>query len=262
MPLRILSMGCLQPESPCSKGTSGNGNGGEMTYTVGVDVASFQGVPDWKETFNAGYRFAYVKTTQYPGYVNPYADTQRHGAYHAGMLVGNYCYAVAKLGVPVAQAEFFLAHSDIQRWHLVPFLDLEEIGSEGVSAANLEAFCMGWGWTVTKALGITNVILYTDLNMLNSRIRQTKRLRDLFLLDIADWTLGPPPKVPGWRVVMHQFRTNRGVPGFRGNVDEDRSLMPLERLTIAAMQKHHPAPSPLPKPCRSIIPPTVRNRPK
>ena len=224
-------------------------------YTLGVDIASFQGSPDWAKTHDAGYRFAYVKTTQYPHYTNPLALEQRHGAFQAGLSVGNYCYAVARLGAPRAQALLFLNRSDIKAYHLLPFLDLEEIGSEGVSARNLEAFAYEWGKVVTEQLGIPFVILYTDLNMLRNRIYQSARLRKMFLLDVADWTLGPPPKVPGWRVVMHQFRTNRVVPGFSGNCDEDRSLVPLDHLHIDwwhGWQANHN--QPLPKD-RAIIPP-------
>lgn len=216
-------------------------------YLLGVDVASFQGSPAWNRTYGAGYRFAYVKTSQWPGYLNPFAREQRQAAFQAGFTVGNYCYAVAKVGDPVGQAQYFLSHSDIQPWHLVPFLDLEEIGSEGVGPNQLEEFAYTWGREVAEYLGVPWLLLYTDLNMLRNRIRQTARLRKLYKLDVADWTLGPPPKVPGWDVVMHQFRTNRVLPGFTGPVDEDRCLVPLHQIQLANLRSSSrilPAPIP------------------
>lgn len=202
------------------------------SYGLGVDVASFQGVPDWTKCHEAGYRFAYVKSTQWPRYVNPLAMEQRRSAFQAGFAVGNYCYAVASLGDPLGQAHYFLSQSNIKNWHLLPFLDLEEIGSEGVSARHLEEFAYSWASVVTEYFKIPFVILYTDLNMLRNRIYQSRRLRDIFLLDVADWTLGPAPIVPGWRVVMHQFDTAHSAPGFTGPVDRDRALIPLDQLHI------------------------------
>lgn len=193
----------------------------------------------------AGYRFAYVKTTQAPHYINPFAASQRREAFQHGFTVGNYCYAVASIGSPVAQADFFLQHSFIEPWHLVPFLDLEESGSEGVSPKHLEAFAYEWGLHVTKALGIKKCLLYTDLNMLRNRVLVTPRLKRIFMLDLADWTLGPPPKLRGWNMVFHQFDTSHGVPGFSGPVDRMRALVPLTSLTIHALQHDNPPKTPV-----------------
>lgn len=214
-------------------------------YTTGVDIASFQGLPDWQKVSEAGYRFAYVKTTQYPRYVNPFGAQQRREAFHAGFLVGNYCYGVASQGHASAQAEMFLAHSLIEPWHLVPFLDLEESGSEGVSPKHLEAFAYEWATVVTGALNIKRCVLYSDLNMLRNRVLVTPRLRRIFMLDLADWTLGPPPKVRGWDLAFHQFDTSHGVPGFNGPVDRMRALIPLGELTVHAMQAKNPSKAPV-----------------
>lgn len=211
-----------------------------MANPVGVDVASFQGNPNWSKAHDAGYSFAYVKTSQWPGYVNPYAKLQRHEAFKAGFQVGNYCYLVAREGRGQIQADWFRANTDWQPYFLIPFLDVEEIGSEGCSPAEIEQCMYDWGRVICATEGIRNVILYTDLNMLHNRIKQTRRIRNMFLLDLADWTLGPPPKVPGWRMVFHQYNTSRGIPGFSGPVDHMRALVPLSTLTFEAMSTHKP----------------------
>lgn len=200
--------------------------------SLGVDVSVFQGFPDWRKVFAAGYRFAYVKSAQYPHYVNPDALKQRHDAHQAGLYVGNYCYAVARYGDAIGQANLFLNRTEVAPWHLLPALDLEESGSEGVSAANLESFVMAWGTHTAAMLGVRNLVLYTDLNMLRNRILVTRRLRSLYVLWLADWTKGPAPTVPGWRVVMHQFDPFHSIPGFSGPVDRDRSLVPLSTLQV------------------------------
>jgi len=198
----------------------------------GVDIASFQGAPDWEKVKAHGFIFAYVKTTEFPHYVNPLAMEQRVSAFKAGLAVGNYCYAQARLGRGVDQAAFFLAKSTIEGWHLIPFLDVEESGSEGAKPSEIEQFCVDWANTVCAALKIKRVMLYTDQNMLRNRIKVTKRLQQLFVLDLADWTLGPPPKLRGWDIVCQQYDTSRGVPGIVGPVDKDRLYVPLDSLKI------------------------------
>jgi GH25 family lysozyme M1 (1,4-beta-N-acetylmuramidase) len=198
----------------------------------GVDIASFQGIPDWAKVKQHGFTFAYIKTTEYPHYVNPAATEQRVTAFKAGLTVGNYCYGKAKLGHGIEQADFFLKKSNIEAWHLIPFLDLEESGSEGAKPAELEQFAMDWGQHVCAALKISKVLLYTDQNMLRNRIKVTRRLQRLYVLDLADWTLGPPPKLRGWNIVCQQYDTSRGVPGIVGPVDKDRLYVPIDSLKI------------------------------
>jgi GH25 family lysozyme M1 (1,4-beta-N-acetylmuramidase) len=204
----------------------------------GVDIASFQGLPDWKTVALHGFSFAYVKTTQYPHYVSPPSKEQRATAFHAGLTVGNYCYLVANRGQGVAQGHFFLEHSDIRDWHMLPFVDVEESGSEGASPAEIEQCAYDWGVTVRKVLGVKRLIMYTDQNMLRNRIKVTKRLQSLYMLDLADWTLGPPPKIRGWDIVIQQYDTSRGVPGIVGPVDKDRLYVPKDTLIIDYCQQH------------------------
>jgi GH25 family lysozyme M1 (1,4-beta-N-acetylmuramidase) len=198
----------------------------------GVDIASFQGLPDWEKVKQHGFTFAYVKTTQYPHYVNPYGQEQRVSAFKAGLVVGNYCYAVANQGHGINQAQFFLDKSNIEAWHLLPFLDLEESGSEGATPAELEQFAVEWGQHVCAALKVNRLLLYTDQNMLRNRIKVTRRLQRLYALDLADWTLGPPPKLRGWNIVCQQYDTARGIPGIVGPVDKDRLYVPIDSLKI------------------------------
>ncbi|MFB9433878.1 GH25 family lysozyme, partial [Streptoalloteichus tenebrarius] len=44
--------------------------------TTGVDVASWQGEPNWGAVRGAGVEFAYVKLTEGTGYLNPNRDSQ------------------------------------------------------------------------------------------------------------------------------------------------------------------------------------------
>ena len=216
-------------------------------YAYGVDIASFQGLPDWHKVKASGFTFAYVKTTQFPHYENPLAYEQRSSAFQAGFKVGNYCYCAGNRDDGVAQAQFFLQRSKIEVWHLLPFLDLEESGSEGATPSELTTCAMDWGNNVAHYLGVKRLILYTDQNMLRNRIRVTRALQKLYMLDLADWTLGPPPNLRGWDIVMQQYDTSRGVNGIVGPVDKDRIYVPLDSLQI-----HNNRVGSVPKPSKPL----------
>lgn len=210
---------------------------------IGVDIASYQGRPNWEQVKAAGYSFCWGKATQGTSYVNPEAVAQREGAVQAHIAFGHYHFAEARNANPIGEAQHFLNNVHAHPWHLVPFLDLEELGSEGASPKQIEDYAYRWGNEVRHALGVKNLVLYTDLNMLRNRIRVTQRLRNLYLLDLAFWTKGPPPKVPGWRLVVHQFDDKGHVPGISGLVDRDRCLVPLQSLTIDALKVDSPPPA-------------------
>lgn len=165
---------------------------------------------------------------------------QRYGAFAAKLAVGNYCYLSGNRGDGVGQAQYFLSHTNIEPWHLLPFLDLEENGSDGATPNELTTCAMDWGNNVAKFLGVKRLILYTDQNMLRNRIRVTRALQRLYMLDLADWTLGPPPNLHGWDIVMQQYDTAHGCPGIEGPVDKDRLYVPLASLQIANCRTSNP----------------------
>ena len=54
-------------------GTAGLILGAGIDYTFqGIDVASYQGYPDWTSVKNSGKTFACTKATEGTGYTNPY----------------------------------------------------------------------------------------------------------------------------------------------------------------------------------------------
>ena len=222
-------------------------------YGYGVDIASYQGLPVWAKVKAGGFHFAYVKTTQFPGYYNPLAKQQRQTAFQAGLFVGNYCYCAGNRDDGVAQAQFFLSHSEIQPWHLLPFLDLEENGSEGATRDELTTCAMDWGNNVAKFLKVPRLILYTDQNMLRNRIRVTRALQKLYMLDLADWTLGPPPNLRGWDIIMQQYDTSRNIAGISGPVDKDRVYVSLQSLQIASNREQPPPKPQHNKPASAVV---------
>ena len=80
----------------------------------GIDVSSFQhpggaGI-NWRSVARAGYRFAFIKSTEGTYYVNPYFKTDAAAAEAAGLLVAAYHFANPSRTSGQAQARYALRH--------------------------------------------------------------------------------------------------------------------------------------------------------
>lgn len=204
---------------------------------LGVDVASFQGHPDWTRCRQLGYRFAIVKVSEGTGYANPTRDNIGR-AVRAGLTAGGYHFATARHGDGAAEAAWFLRSYPApgpRPWHLLPTLDLEEQGSEGVSDGVLVEFARAWRQTVCRELRIERPILYTDPNMLS---RGLHALRGMFLLWLArpGAPFGSPQSSGGWDASIVQHDWHGSIPGAGSGVDRDYTLAPLSQLTIHSQQ--------------------------
>ena len=75
----------------------------------GIDVARYQGEPNWGAVRGAGYVFTYIKATEGIGYVSPTLDAQLNGARGAGMVTGLYHFARPDTNTPQQEAADFAA---------------------------------------------------------------------------------------------------------------------------------------------------------
>lgn len=99
----------------------------------GVDVASYQGRPNWGKVLGAGIRFGFSKVTQSTNYVNPTWAHNRSGmvALGDGFLPGAYHFLVGGNGA--AQARYFLQHAgDVSKFAVA--LDAEANGADAATA--------------------------------------------------------------------------------------------------------------------------------
>jgi GH25 family lysozyme M1 (1,4-beta-N-acetylmuramidase) len=80
----------------------------------GIDVSSFQHPDgariDWRSVARAGYRFAFIKSTEGTYYVNPYFKADAADAEAAGLLVAAYHFANPAHAGGKAQADYALKH--------------------------------------------------------------------------------------------------------------------------------------------------------
>ncbi|MEV5827040.1 glycoside hydrolase family 25 protein [Spirillospora sp. NPDC052242] len=99
----------------------------------GVDVASYQGNPDWKAVYADGIRFAFSKVTESTGYTNPTWAHNRAGmlALGGGFLPGAYHFLHG--GDGAAQARYFLDKAgDVSAFAVA--LDVEASGADAATA--------------------------------------------------------------------------------------------------------------------------------
>jgi GH25 family lysozyme M1 (1,4-beta-N-acetylmuramidase) len=106
----------------------------------GVDVASYQGSPDWKKVYGAGIRFAFSKVTEGTGYTNPTWTHNRAGmlALGDGFLPGAYHFLRSDAD-PAAQARHFHRQAGDLAGFAVA-LDVEPSGSSRPTAAQARAW--------------------------------------------------------------------------------------------------------------------------
>lgn len=104
-----------------------------MSVLYGVDVASYQGRPDWRRVHGAGIRFAFSKVTEATSYVNPTWAHNRDGMLALGdnFLPGAYHFLHG--GDGAGQARYFLAHAgDVSG--LAVALDVEASGADAATS--------------------------------------------------------------------------------------------------------------------------------
>lgn len=98
-----------------------------MNFVQGIDLCSLQGQVDWQQVADAGFKFAYVKSSQYSSTYDHRFDQYVAGAEKVGIAAGAYHFAYCGSD-PVAQAKFFFKASSGVGGHigdLPPVLDLE-----------------------------------------------------------------------------------------------------------------------------------------
>lgn len=99
---------------------------------TGIDVAPFQGRPDWKKVAAGGYSFAYVKCTEGTWYRSTTFKEQWEGARDAGLRRGAYAFTRWAETKPRAEAEFFVSKmGELSPDDLDPVADVEAYKKNG-----------------------------------------------------------------------------------------------------------------------------------
>ncbi|MBN9644431.1 glycoside hydrolase family 25 protein [Corynebacterium mendelii] len=190
----------------------------EKLYPTGPDVASWQHVDgaaiNWSSVKYAGHDFAFVKSTEGIGYVNPYFIVDSKQAAKNGMLVGSYHYARPAQDARMQAREYAASLVAQPQPSLPPVLDLEV--SEGLTPSQLV------DWTDTFLREIETLtgrqpMIYTYRYFWNVEMGNTTAFTD-YPLWLAAYQDTAPTDIPGgwdfmtfWQQSDHA--TISGIPG-------------------------------------------------
>lgn len=199
-----------------------------LAVTEGIDVSHWQGTIDWPSVAASGKRFAYMKASEGTTLVDTTYAGNRAQAKALGLYVGAYHFARPgrNPGDAIAEADYFLAMSQLVAGDLLPVLDLEVTG--GLAPVELQEWVKSYLGRIYERTGAQGVI-YTSPSFWRNNMADTTwfALNGYRTLWVAHWTSGPAPSVPGgnwggtgW--TFWQYTSSGSVPGITGRVDLNR----------------------------------------
>lgn len=200
----------------------------------GIDVASWQGQPDWRLVAAAGIRFAITKATEGVGYLNPTFARNWLEILAAGMQRGAYHFAEPDVNRPEDEADYFLANvhrvGGLAAGDMLA-LDLEDKeGSLGqMSEGAVAAWALAWLRYVERQTGVVP-LLYTGAYVISEH-GLTDPAFARYPLWLASYREAPPPAPAPWSgIAIWQHSDKGSMQGIVGNVDLNRFLGTAEQL--------------------------------
>jgi|GEM_PF-1086476 len=204
----------------------------------GLDVAMYQGLPNYAQVAGSGISFVVAKATEGTGYVDPTYAANAAAIPAAGLIPGSYHWLIA--GAAAAQADHF---HDIAGPGIV-MLDIED-PTNTPTTADVDAFVARW-----KSLDPRTLLMYGGRY---GPLGKTTTSADgpLWLADYGANAAGDPVTVyagrggdaaaqwtrgfNGWTgPTIWQYGSRGTVPGIAGNVDMDAFRGTLAELQALA----------------------------
>jgi lysozyme len=188
------------------------------SYSIqGIDVASYQGYPNWSSVKSSGKTFAFTKATEGTTYTNPYFATNWSRMKSAGLIRGAYHFGRPGTD-PTTQANRFVNVVKPVSGDLQMALDIEVTDGKSPSAVR--------SWIVTfinriKTLTGRPGIIYTGFYFWRDSAGNGSNLN--CPLWLAAYVSDPAPYVPAaWSTwSFWQYTSSGTVSGVSGNVDRD-----------------------------------------
>jgi lysozyme len=196
-------------------------------YPLGVDVASYQGNPDWQiAREQGGLAFAWTKATEGLTYVNSYFARNWFSIKDNGLYRGAYHYGRVA-NDPTAEADFFV--SKVKAQGLEPgdllALDIEE------GAGDLSGWVADFINRVEVVAGFLPCLYSSPSFIAEHGLGTPETARAPLWL--ASWgSQMPAPPRPWPAVSFWQFSDGIDVPGIAGPVDGDRWNGSVERIPL------------------------------
>ena len=187
-------------------------------YSVqGIDVASYQGYPNWTSVKNSGKTFAFTKATEGTTYTNPYFATNWSRIKSAGLIRGAYHYGRPGTD-PVNQANYFCNVVKPTSGDLQMALDIET--TDGKSPSQVRSWIVAFINQIKSRTGRPGII-YTGFYFWRDSAGNGSNLN--CPLWLAAYVSNPASYVPAaWSTwSFWQYTSSGSVPGVSGNVDRD-----------------------------------------
>ncbi len=182
---------------------------------LGIDIASYQGVPDFAQVTGAGYRFVLNKATEGTTYTNPRFAVTWPAIAAAGLARGVYHFAQPDQNTAKAEAAYFVQAIGALAQGDVLALDIE------AGSGDLSAWVLAWLQAVDAATGVTPIIYSSSSFMAAHGLTGDTALSG-YGLWLAEYGV-PTPTVPApWGFwALWQNSGNGTVPGIVGACDID-----------------------------------------
>lgn len=197
------------------RGNSSSGIDARKVKVDGIDVSHHNGWIEWeKVSANKQIKFVYVKATQGVGYEDPMFRRNIEDARKAGLDVGVYHFFTKKSSGRKQFEHFRKTVSHKYIGTIVPMVDVEYSGVDGMGAANLRRELKEFCQLVAKEYGYKPVI-YTNHGIYNDWF---KGEFDDHYIWICRYGIMPKLKNNA-KYSIWQFSEHGRVNGIRGHTD-------------------------------------------
>jgi GH25 family lysozyme M1 (1,4-beta-N-acetylmuramidase) len=213
------------------------------TRAEGVDVASFQGTPNWGSVYAAGKRFVIAKATEGTTYTNP-DYTQQIGATGSSLVAGAYHFA--SYGSATAEADHFyaVASGAMKAGYLRPTLDIEGSVPSGWGKTTVSNWVDNFGAEVTAKSGGASMMVYTSQSYAASYFDSSVTQYNFWIAHYNgqnSQTGSPGTTTPFSTWAIWQYTSTGTVSGISGNVDHDVANGTMTGYVIPSLVQSHDA---------------------
>lgn len=215
----------------------------------GIDVASYQGRPDWAAVAASGIRFAFTKATEDVDYTNPTLGHNWAGIKANGIVRGAYHYARPERGNSMerahAEADYFMATvlraGGLETGDML-VLDLEPT----VRVSGAAAWSLAWLERVERLAGVKPLVYTGPWVIQQQGLDAHTELGEYGLWLAAYQSTMPRPLAPWDTVAFWQYSSTGRVPGIAGDVDLNVFNGAPDRLALYGKPGEIVLPVPIP----------------
>ena len=211
---------------------------------LGVDVASFQGTPNWSQVKSAGVSFAWVKATQGNYYIDPDFVYDETNGKSAGVLMGAYHFADYNVNTGTAgaitEANYFWNQASPyingSGAYLMPMLDVE-FSLTNNTPASVTQWVNQWCTSISNNGAASSLmirpVIYTFTSFASSDLQSSVIQWPLWMASPNGQNpqTGNPSYVTPWPTWTGWQYGQGPISGISGAVDEDVFDGTLSTLT-------------------------------